>query len=368
MPLRKTGTLENQDGYFPLFFEVWLSWCFRRTLPAAWNRDKRSPPDSEALRLVQSHPALRSGVFSCLLRPRTALHGIRGLSLRFFLDKIMNEYSIIAVISMPKVQVETRVVDTVHAFKGRYKRYGYPARFCLYYVDGLLIDTGPPHARRTIFDWLENKTLERIVLTHFHEDHSGNAREVSRRFDVPVLMGEKTADILADPPRLPLYRKVVWGQMDRVVGQELPDPLETAGHRFRVVSTPGHSHDHVAFIEEDKGWLFAGDLFLSNRLNYGMRGESVPQLIDSLRRVLEYPVQILFCGHSGVITDGRSALERKLRFLEWLQEETYHLADRGLTPREISRRLLSGGKMMEWVTLGEFSSVHLIRSIMEGRG
>ncbi|MGI6125940.1 MAG: MBL fold metallo-hydrolase [Planifilum sp.] len=269
---------------------------------------------------------------------------------------------------MPKVQVETRVVDVVYALKGRYKRYGYPARFCLYYIDGLLIDTGPPRARQAVCDWLENKPLEQIALTHFHEDHSGNAREISRRRDVPVLMGKETAEMLADPPRLPLYRRAVWGQMDAVSGRELSDPLETAGHRFRVIPTPGHVDDHVAFIEEEKGWLFAGDLFLSNRLNYGMRGESVPKMIDSLRSVLQYPVETLFCGHSGVVADGRSALEKKLRFLEWLQEETCRLADRGLTPREISRRLLAGGKVMEWVTLGEFSSVHLIRSIMQGRG
>lgn len=297
-----------------------------------------------------------------------AFHGSYGLSSFRFPDKMMNEHSINAVIPMPKVQVETRVIDDVHAFKGRYHRYGYSARFCLYYVGGLLIDTGPPRARRAVCEWMEDKSLDRIVLTHFHEDHSGNAREISRRHGVPVLMGEETARILSDPPRLPLYRRAVWGQMDAVAGRELPDPLETAGHRFRVVPTPGHADDHVALIEEEKGWLFAGDLFLSNRLVYGMRGESVPQLIDSLRRVLEYPVHILFCGHSGVVPDGRSALEKKLRFLEWLREETYHLADRGFTPREISRRLLAGGKMMEWLTLGEFSSVHLIRSIMEGRG
>ena len=70
---------------------------------------------------------------------------------------------------------------------------------------------------------------------------------------------------------------------------------------------------------------------------------------------MQYPVETLFCGHSGVVSDGRSALEKKLRFLEWLQEESCRLADRGLSPREISRRLLAGGKMMEWVTLGEFS-------------
>lgn len=281
---------------------------------------------------------------------------------------MMNEHSINTVIPMPKVQVETRVIGDVHAFKGQYKRFGYPARFCLYYVDGLLIDTGPPHARRAVCSWLEDKPLDRIVLTHFHEDHSGNAGELSRRHKVPVLMGGETARILSDPPRLPLYRRVVWGQMDAVSGRTLSDPLETAKHRFRVVPTPGHTADHVAFVEEEKGWLFAGDLFLSNRLIYGMRGESVPQLIDSLRRVLAYPVQTLFCGHSGVVSDGRSALEKKLRFLEWLREESCRLADRGLSPREISRRLLSGGKMMEWVTLGEFSPVHLIRSIVEKRG
>ena len=269
---------------------------------------------------------------------------------------------------MPKVHAETCVADEVHAFRGQYKRFGYPARFCLYYVDGLLIDTGPPRARREVCDWLKDKALDGIVLTHFHEDHSGNAREISARRNVPVLTGEETAKILSDPPRLPLYRRVIWGQMEPVSGRVLPDRLETAGHRFRVVPTPGHTADHIVLIEEEKGWLFAGDLFLSTRLIYGIRGESVPQLADSIRRVLKYPVKTVFCGHSGVIADGRSALEKKLRYLEWLQEETRSLSERGFTPREISRRLLNGRRMMEWLSQGEFSSVHLIRSILRGRG
>ena len=140
---------------------------------------------------------------------------------------------------MPKVQVETRVVDVVYALKGRYKRYGYPARFCLllyrWLIDRYGTAPGPAGGLRLVGKQAPGTNRP----DPFYEDHSGNAREISRRRDVPVLMGKETAEMLADPPRLPLYRRAVWGQMDAVSGRELSDPLETAGHRFRVICHPG---------------------------------------------------------------------------------------------------------------------------------
>ncbi|MEW6547192.1 MAG: MBL fold metallo-hydrolase [Bacillota bacterium] len=43
----------------------------------------------------------------------------------------------------------------------------------------------------------------------------------------------------------------------------IPDRLYTGRYRFAVLHTPGHSDDHICLLEPDEGWLFSGDLFLS---------------------------------------------------------------------------------------------------------
>ena len=57
----------------------------------------------------------------------------------------------------------------------------------MYVVDGLVIDTGLHHLARSVQQLLQGKVINRIILTHHHEDHSGNAAMLSAGHAIPVL-------------------------------------------------------------------------------------------------------------------------------------------------------------------------------------
>lgn len=268
---------------------------------------------------------------------------------------------------MGKIKIKLKEIHGVHCILGHYSRFGERFTFCLYHVDGLLIDTGPSFARKEITEAVDSLGSTRMItLTHFHEDHSGNAAWFAERYEIPVYMSERTAETMRKP-QIPFYRRRVWGDLVTVVGKVLGNKLSTPKHEFDVFPTPGHSHDHVSFVAEQQGWLFSGDLFLNRRLHFGTPEESVPELIQSIDRALSYSFQPLFCGHSGVSEHGREALEGKKQFLVNLREKTVKLSEKGYTGKQIARKLLPRQLLLKSFSGGELSPVHLIRSIVNER-
>lgn len=264
---------------------------------------------------------------------------------------------------MPIIRTRRVQQGEVSALRFKFDMMGHRFRVWVYHVDGLQVETGPRWVRKEVRRFTKVFPFQAIALTHFHEDHSGNAAYLSQGGRIPVCMGEQTAEILAGPPSIPLYRQMLMGPLESVQG-EVREWIETERFRFRAVHTPGHSDDHVVWVEEEQGWAFTGDLFISSRLTFGMRGESLLELAASIRRLLQYPIRTLFCSHAGIIPEGRKALEKKLDYLDWLREETLRLHQIGAPSMEIASRLLKKRPGLVWVSRGEMAPVHLIRSIL----
>lgn len=243
-----------------------------------------------------------------------------------------------------------------------------PLTVRLYRVGDLLIDSGARRMVRAVRGYLERRRPSRILLTHHHEDHSGNAAMAQHELGVQVLAPAQALDKLARGfPILP-YQHFSWGQAQPVVAAPLPARVEGERCALIPIHTPGHSRDHTAFLEPDQGWLFSGDLYLADRIKVFRSDERIDQQIASLRRVLQHDFDALFCAHRPHPTGGRARLQAKLAFLEDFVGEIAALTAAGDGEQAILRRLRDRESWgMRLFTMGNVSFAHMLRSALQAQ-
>jgi len=235
-----------------------------------------------------------------------------------------------------------------------------------YRVGPILIDTGPPHMRQTVLEMSARERLEAVLLTHYHEDHSGNAAAIRQRTGLPVFGGEQTADKLSRPYSIFPYQHLMWGANSPVAVDIFPGVFTVGGYRFEAHHTPGHSRDHTVYLDPDRGWLFSGDLYLSDQIKYFRADEHIDQQIASLRKVLALDFDALFCGHHPRPTDGKRYILRKLKYLEDFCGKVTDLADKGMDAAAIMKALqLKEQRMIKWICFGNVSMKNMVRSAMK---
>jgi len=109
---------------------------------------------------------------------------------------------------------------------------------------------------------------------------------------------------------------------------------------LEVIPTPGHCPDHICLYEPAAGLLFAGDIFCGRRLAYLRADEDFNLTLQSLKRLAALDIRTIYYGLKGVVEDGGKALKEKIRGMEELRDKALELRQKGLSPREIRRRLL----------------------------
>lgn len=238
-----------------------------------------------------------------------------------------------------------------------------------FWLDGLLIDSGCRHTVPDLAAALQQEglTVEQVISTHSHEDHVAGNRWIHQRFGVTPRAHPLALDLLAQPEtwrQMDLYRQFYWGLVEGCPSQPLAAVVETDHYRLQVLHTPGHSRDHVALFAERQGWLFSGDLMISPRLQHVRREEKPLLLLDSMRRVVALPVRGLFCSHAYRVHDSAQPLAEKVAYWEQLQSDGRAMAREGLSVRAITHRLLPAQGLIEWLTLGDFSRINLMRGLL----
>lgn len=233
-----------------------------------------------------------------------------------------------------------------------------------YQVDNILIDTGAKNARQSLLKLLDRAALEQVYLTHYHEDHAGNAGYLNARLGLPVFAHPFTQAMLSQKVKLQPYELYMWGSLECADVEPLGDCFDSEHHSFSVIHTPGHSHDHVVFLEKNQGWLFSGDMFLGARIKYFRRDEHIRQTIDSLKLIVSLDFDKLFCGHNPQMHQPKKRLQQKIDHLENIGAEVAQLHERGIPENEIMKRLLK--KKESWlaklITLGDVSYRNLLAS------
>jgi glyoxylase-like metal-dependent hydrolase (beta-lactamase superfamily II) len=163
-----------------------------------------------------------------------------------------------------------------------------------------------------------------IVCTHVHMDHAGGAGWLAQALPhAQVVIHSTSAPHLSDPSRLMAStRRAVgeelWGYQGTMVPLAAERMLAAEGLRLdlgrdvvlEAVPTPGHSPDHMAYLERSSGALFVGDALGANFSTLGvlLPVTVVPQLdLEALRatfaRVRELDPTRYLVTHFGAVDD-----------------------------------------------------------------
>lgn len=148
-----------------------------------------------------------------------------------------------------------------------------------------LVDTGLASSAGRIREALaslgsEPRSLERIILTHQHDDHVGGLKGVLEWAPgAEVAASGHEAAVISDRQGLDPQSNAALSFMARnakppgvPVGRVLSEGETVAG--FRVIPTPGHTPGHISLQHDEHGLLFTADAFgcLPFKLRVGVRG------------------------------------------------------------------------------------------------
>lgn len=255
----------------------------------------------------------------------------------------------------------------VRIFNSKVHMMGTTLNVFAYIVDGMLIDSGPHRMKKGIEHFCTQNRLDKIVHTHFHEDHTGNTAYLMKKLRVPVFIHSDAIDVCRDKGDIPVYRLVFWGHRKGFQAQALSNYVENDHSSFQVIHTPGHTQDHVVFLDKEEGRLFSGDLFLHHKTRVTRRTENIPLLMESLRRLLQENFDTVYCSHAGVVENGYSFVKQKLTHLEELQDRVLTLFNRGLEIKTIVQETFPQTPTIAYYSFGEFSSYNLVRSLIKDK-
>ena len=145
------------------------------------------------------------------------------------------------------------------------------------------------------------ETVDGIVLTHGHEDHTGAVDDLVDLFHCPVYMHPGDLDMI-DPHAAPTsYAAPVYAEV-----KELEEGEVTIGSfTLTIYHTPGHSRGSV--LVQYRNRLFTGDtLFAGSIGRTDLFGGDDREMVVSLKRIHELPNDLwVYPGHGEATTIGQ---------------------------------------------------------------
>src|SRR5215468_1149353 len=138
----------------------------------------------------------------------------------------------------------------------------------------------------------ENWALTDILITHHHHDHVGGVAELKQKYKCRVVA--------------PHDKKAAIANIDLRVTNG--DVVKVGNLLARVLETPGHTLDHIAYVFDGEKSLFAADTLFSIGCGRVFEG-NYPMMWDSLLKLRALPDDFkLYCGHEYTASNVKFAL------------------------------------------------------------
>ncbi len=224
--------------------------------------------------------------------------------------------------------------------------------------------------------------LERVVLTHGHVDHYGQAARIRGESGAEVWAHARTAPLVASYPwstppvvaaNVDFFRhngappevaervgEFLANAVDLQQGVTVDRPVEhgallplTDGHGLQIFEVAGHYPGHIVLYDAESRELLGGDhllddgttvpfLFLKD-WSQGIRPRSLILFLQSLEHVARLDVERVLPGHGSFELPHRVWIERIRKHHARIQRRIRHHLEKGpATVYEVARRLYRG--------------------------
>ncbi len=185
-----------------------------------------------------------------------------------------------------------------------------------------VIDTGLSKSwlERELQGIVEPSRVDYVLNTHAHIDHCGGnplfskAEVMIHELDAAAMRDGRfygTAALFARRESLGYHRVLREGEL-----------IDLGSAKIEVLHTPGHTRGSVCFYIPSEKALFSGDtLFAGGSFGRVDLGGNMEQLKQSLRRLAELDIEVLYPGHMEVVR-GKEA--RESARIAWEIAEEYY--------------------------------------------
>ena len=132
---------------------------------------------------------------------------------------------------------------------------------------------------------INNLKIKDIFVTHHHKDHTNGIGEIIKRF-----------------PKVNVHSPSSQIENTRFILRN-NDNIETQTNTFKIISTPGHTLDHIIYLDHQNKLLFSGDTLF--RLGCGRVFEgSLNEMFTSLKKINELNDDLtVYCGHEYTLSN-----------------------------------------------------------------
>lgn len=245
-----------------------------------------------------------------------------------------------------------------------------------YFIKGdkgfTVIDTGF-YSEQAIDVWKkvleQGYSIEKIVLTHVHQDHIGMARWLQESYDLPIVVSKKGQEVMKKHGA-PNYFEIFNGLLKRHGIKTLPNhrdnkfiyhfepdftfenegTIQLGNEMYEIIWTPGHSYDHYCFYNRERKIMIAGDHILKHispviGLWEGEEMDVLQYYFDSLEKISSYKVDIALTGHGEPIGQYHDRISQLRRSHNKRLEQVEDLVQKGKKTAFEMTQEIYGGKI-----------------------
>ena len=251
-----------------------------------------------------------------------------------------------------------------------------------YLVDGVLIDSGAPASiselREFIGSLTPEQSIEKVIVTHWHEDHAGGARVLTEEFGLPVFMHEIGIEKVRRGYSYPEYRVLAWGgplEPAAVIQPLSFSSLTTKSgkYSFDLVHISGHSDDLIVLVESTQQWCFISDSIVPvYQMIFGEPSEDIHEDIEQIHASLKQIQQLtrgmdhlkIFTAGFGMFP-GYEILSKNISEIESLHEKVHELKAQGFSERKMVKKIFGEEHLAGYLTNDALSRLNLVRSLLK---